>query len=94
MIGLTALVGAIILVGLTIVTEFLSRQPAKEAMGLAAQRNDLAQASRRNAEVMVSMGMTGRMNQRWSEANEKYLGGNQRASDVAGGLGAVARCCA
>src|SRR4051812_23053940 len=91
MIGVTALVGAVILVGLTIVTEFMSRQPAKEAMGLAAQRNDIAQSSRRNAEVMVSMGMTGRMNQRWSEANEKYLDGNQRASDVSGGLGAVAK---
>src|SRR5436190_220522 len=88
MLGVTALVGAVILVGLTLVTEFMSRQPAKDAMGLAAQRNDLAQASRRNAEVMVSMGMAGRMNARWSEANEKYLDGNQRASDVAGGLGA------
>ena len=29
--------------------------------------------------------------QRWSEANEKYLAGNQRASDVAGGLGAIAK---
>lgn len=91
MIGVTALVGAIILVGLTLVTEFLSRQPAKEAMGLAAQRNDLAQSSRRNAEVLVSMGMAGRLNARWSEANEKYLAGNQRASDVAGGLGAIAK---
>src|SRR6201991_5086287 len=91
MIGVTALIGAIILVGLTLVTEFMSRQPAREAMGLAAQRNDIAQSSRRNAEVMVSMGMTGRMNARWSEANEKYLDGNQRASDVAGGLGAVAK---
>src|SRR3954451_6198449 len=91
MIGLTALVGAVILVGLTLVTEFLSRQPAREAMGLAAQRNDLAQSSRRNAEVLVSMGMAGRLNQRWSEANEKYLVGNQHASDVASGLGAVAK---
>src|SRR3979409_318009 len=31
MIGVTALVGAIILVGLTLVTEFMSRQPAREA---------------------------------------------------------------
>ncbi|MGY4282426.1 ABC-type protease/lipase transport system fused ATPase/permease subunit [Bradyrhizobium sp. LM2.7] len=91
MIGVTALIGAIILVGLTLVTEFMSRQPAREAMGLAAQRNDIAQSSRRNAEVLVSMGMVGRLNQRWSEANEKYLAGNQRASDVAGGLGAVAK---
>src|ERR1700709_221467 len=91
MIGLTALVGAIILVTLTIVTEFMSRAPAREAMGLAARRNDLAATSRRNAEVLVARGMSGRVTRRWSEANQKYLAGNQRASDVAGGLGAIAK---
>jgi ATP-binding cassette subfamily C protein PrsD len=91
LIGVTALVGAIILVTLTILTEFLSRTPAREAMGLAARRNDLAASSRRNAEVMVAMGMAGRLTRRWSEANQTYLDGNQRASDVAGGLGAVAK---
>jgi len=91
MIGLTALVGAIILVTLTVATEFMSREPAREAMGLAARRNDLAATSRRNAEVLVAMGMSGRLTRRWSAANEKYLAGNQRASDVAGGLGAIAK---
>jgi PrtD family type I secretion system ABC transporter len=91
LIGVTALVGAIILVTLTLITEILSRQPAREAMGLAARRNDLAASSRRNAEVLVAMGMSGRLTRRWSEANEKYLEGNQHASDVAGGLGAVAK---
>src|SRR5450755_495870 len=91
LIGLTALVGAIILFVLTIVTEYMSRSPAREAMGLAARRNDLAATSRRNAEVLVAMGMTGRLTKRWSAANENYLAGNQRASDVAGGLGAIAK---
>ncbi|GAA0002000.1 hypothetical protein BRDID11002_20010 [Bradyrhizobium diazoefficiens] len=91
MIGVTALVGAIILVGLTVVTEFMSRQPAKDAMGLAAQRNDLAASSRRNAEVMVSMGMTSRMNQRWSEANEKYLVRQSACERRRRRLGAVAK---
>ena len=91
MIGLTALVGAIILVTLTVVTEFMSRAPAREALGLAARRNDLAATSRRNAEVLVAMGMSGRLNKRWGEANQKYLVGNQRASDVSGGLGAIAK---
>jgi ATP-binding cassette subfamily C protein len=90
-IGLTALAGAVILITLTVVTEYLSRTPAREAMGLAARRNDLASSSRRNAEVLVAMGMSGRLTRRWSEANEKYLAGNQRASDVAGGLGAIAK---
>ena len=91
MIGVTALVGAIILVSLTLVTEYLSRQPAREALTLAARRNDLASASRRNAEVLVAMGMAGRLSRRWSDANEKYLAGNQNASDVAGGLGAISK---
>jgi ATP-binding cassette subfamily C protein len=91
LIGATALAGAIILVTLTILTEFMTRKPAREAMGLAARRNDLAAASRRNAEVLVAMGMSGRLTRRWSVANEKYLTGNQRTSDVAGGLGATAK---
>src|SRR5471032_3106524 len=91
MIGLTALVGAIILVTLTVITEYMSRAPAREAMGLAARRNDQAAASRRNAEVLVAMGMSGRLTERWSEANQNYLAGNQRSSDVTGGLGAIAK---
>jgi PrtD family type I secretion system ABC transporter len=91
LIGLTALVGAIILVTLTIVTEFMSRVPAREAMSLAARRNDLAATSRRNAEVLVAMGMSGRLTRRWSQANQNYIAGNQRSSDVSGGLGAIAK---
>src|SRR5271163_460004 len=91
LIGVTALVGAVILVTLTVMTEFLSRTPARQALGLAARRNDLAAASRRNAEVLVAMGMSGRLTRRWSKANQSYLDGNQRASDVSGGLSAVAK---
>src|SRR5277367_1037635 len=46
MIGLTALVGASILVTLTEVNAFMSRAPARDALGLASRRNDLAATSR------------------------------------------------
>lgn len=91
LIGLTALVGAVILISLTVATEYMSRQPAREATGLAARRNDLATSSRRNAEVVVAMGMSGRLTSRWIDANQTYLAGNQRASDITGGLGAIAK---
>ena len=91
LIGLTALIGAIILVTLTLITEYMSREPARETMGLAARRNDLAAASRRNAEVLVAMGMAGRLAKRWGDTNAKYLAGNQNASDITGGLGAIAK---
>lgn len=91
LIGVAALVGAIILVTLTLITEFMSRQPARDTLVLGARRNDIATSSRRNAEVLVAMGMSGRLTKRWTEANDKYLSGNQTASDVTGGLGAIAK---
>ena len=53
LLGVTALVGAIILVTLTLITEFMSRQPAKDAMTLAARRNDLAAESGRRADTQL-----------------------------------------
>ncbi len=91
LIGLTALVGAVILISLTLVTEFLTRDPTKEATRLAARRGDLAAASRRNAEALVAMGMAQRLATRWSKANAEYLATQQRAADVAGGLGAISK---
>src|SRR5581483_1472990 len=90
-IGVTALVGALILVSLTLLTEYLTREPAKTATGFAITRNGLAEASRRNAEVLAAMGMGKRMHQRWSEANDKYLASQQQASDVTGGLGSIVK---
>ncbi len=91
LIGLTALIGAILLVALTVLTELLTRDPAKEATRLAARRSDLAVASRRNAEALVAMGMAQRLGARWSTANAEFLASQQRAADVAGGIGAVAK---
>jgi len=90
-IGLTATVGALIIVGLTLLTEALSRTPIRDAARHSAVRNTLAEVSRRNSEVLHALGMTRRMGARWRAANEKYSGAQQRVSDVIGGLGSVAR---
>jgi ATP-binding cassette subfamily C protein len=57
-------------------------------------RQSLTEASRRNAEVLTAMGMTGRVAALWSDANSKYLASQRRASDVAGGFGSASGCCA
>jgi ATP-binding cassette subfamily C protein len=90
-IGVTALAGAVVLGGLALMTEMLTRAPTRLASTHAVLRSGLAETSRRNAEVLMAMGMTGRMQQRWSEANRSYMASQQRASDVVGGLGALAR---
>src|SRR5579884_1362926 len=90
-IGLTALLGAVILVSLTVLTELLTRRPTRSATQFAIQRNALLEASRRNAEALTAMGMAGRIARRWSELNRKHVASSQRASDVGGGLGSMSK---
>ncbi len=91
LIGLTALAGAIILIALTLLTEILMRAPTRAATESAVVRSGLAEASRRNAEALVAMGMAGRIAARWNEANRQYMRSQQEASDLGGGLGATSK---
>jgi len=91
LIGFTALAGALILIGLTVLTEVLVRAPTKAATEAAISRNGLAETSRRNAEALTAMGMVGRIAERWNEANGQYMRSQRRASDVGGGLGAISK---
>ncbi len=90
-IGLTALFGAIVLVTLTVVTEVKTRHPTRSATQFAMARNALLEASRRNAEAITAMGMTGRIARRWNDLNRNYIAASGHAGDVAGGLGAASK---
>lgn len=90
-IGVAASAGAAVLVGLTLLTEYLTRDATARATRFGAKRNALAEASRRNAEVLQSMGMTPHVAQIWNDASGKLLDSQQRASDVTGGLGAMSK---
>lgn len=91
LLGVTALIGGLILVAITVTTEFMTREPTRTATAYGARRNTLAEASRRNAEVVAAMGMGPRLGATWRAANAEYLGGHQRASDVAGGFGSLSK---
>lgn len=90
-IGFTALIGALILIGLTVLTEMWSRRPTQEAAHHGHARNGLAEISVRNAEAITAMGMAGRIAARWKEANRRYMANQRQASDLAGGLGSAAK---
>ena len=94
LIGLTALAGAIILIALTLMTEILMRAPNKAATEAAIMRNSLAEASRRNAEVLIAMGMVGRMATRWGDANRQYMRNQRTRAISAAGSARSPRCCA
>lgn len=90
-LGITATVGALILVAVTIVTEFKLRQPSLELSMLAGRRNSLAEASRRNSEALHAMGMVGRIAATWRDYTRQYLAAHRRSADITGGLGALSR---
>jgi len=90
-IGIAALIGAAVLTSLTLASEFLTRRPSRLAAAHVGTRNALAEAGRRNAEVLRAMGMAPQLTRRWADANTKYLSYQQQTSDVAGGLGAASK---
>lgn len=90
-IGVTALIGALVLVAITILTELRTQGPAKASSRLAVSRSALAVEGRRNAEVLQAMGMRRQAALRWHDVNGKYLAAHERASDIASGLGGASK---
>jgi ATP-binding cassette subfamily C protein PrsD len=90
-IGFTALLGTAAIIAMTLLTERISRGAARAAMDMSAQRQVLADTTQRNAEVIRALGMTDRLTARWSQANERYLQENIRATDVYANLGSGAK---
>jgi ATP-binding cassette subfamily C protein len=91
LLGITAALGALALVGFAVLTELRSRGPAEASSRIAASRQALAEAARRNAEVIQALGLGGRMTARWRDQNEELLASQRRALGVTSGLGAVSR---
>jgi ATP-binding cassette subfamily C protein len=90
-IGLFATAGALVLIGLTVLTEIRTRAALKAAGTQASQRLSAAEAARRNADVIQAMGLGPQVIKRWQKTNSEYVDSQMQASDIAGGLGSIAR---
>jgi PrtD family type I secretion system ABC transporter len=91
LLGVTALGGGLLLVVLTIVADWRTREHTARVASLTAARNNLAEAGRRNAEALYAMGMADRLGDAWVKANATLRTSHQKAADVAGGLSTVSR---
>lgn len=91
MIGLVAVLGALLLVALTIAAEALTRRPLRESSLEGVARFGLAEAAHRNAEVIAAMGMAGAVGGVWRDSNRRHLDAQDRASDVSGALGGFSK---
>jgi PrtD family type I secretion system ABC transporter len=91
LLGLAASAGGGVLIILTLLTEMRTKEAVRTGSELGAKRAALAEASRRNAEVLQAMGMAPALTRQWGAVNERFIAVQRRASDVAGGLGAVSK---
>jgi PrtD family type I secretion system ABC transporter len=91
LIGCAAVAGTLILVALTLLTELFTKSAGLRTVALGEQRNGLAEAARRNSEVIASMGMGPRVGQHWVDVNDSYASAQTRMADVVGGFGAVSK---
>jgi PrtD family type I secretion system ABC transporter len=91
LMGVAVLFGALLVCSLTLLTEAMTRGPARAAVTLATSRQKLADAARRNAALLQALGMRPRMTERWTQASENYLQSQQAANDMTTGLGSLSR---
>ena len=91
LIGMTAVMGALFLVAITLLTDRLTRKPLRTVNEHAVHRTAVTDAGCRNGDVILAMGMQTHFAARWGMANHNYLMAQQRVSDVSGALSSVSK---
>lgn len=90
-LGWTLVAGAVILFGIALLAEILTRKPTREASRNVAARNVQLEAARRNAEVIAALGMEQRFITRIGIANADQMAAQQRGSDISASLGTLSK---
>jgi len=90
-LGWLTVCGAIVIIGLTLLTERRSQPPARALAEVSAHRHNLVETTRRNAEVVGALGMRPAFLARYSAISERHVTETLKASDVVSGLGAFAK---
>jgi ATP-binding cassette subfamily C protein len=90
-LGLLTLAGALVLCGLTIATEIMTRRTSREMHQAAVTRNTIADSHARNADILKAMGFGGRAVARFEKANARHLEIQTRTSDVSGSFSGLAK---
>lgn len=90
-LGVTALVGALVMIGLTMLTERATKKPSRLVAQITAWRSGMAESNLRHAEVLTALGMQRRMRDRWVEVNQHHLAAQDRLARAIGSIGGSAK---
>ncbi|MCC6890674.1 MAG: type I secretion system permease/ATPase [Hyphomicrobiales bacterium] len=91
LLGWVTLIGAAILLALTLITEMLVQKPAQTAVAASRERSSIAESSQRNSEVLHAMGFAERFHNRFLDANVSHLAAQERLSKIVGGLSVASK---
>ncbi|MEI3853843.1 MULTISPECIES: type I secretion system permease/ATPase [unclassified Ensifer] len=91
-LGWLALGGGIVLFGLALLNEYLTRKPLTDAATAQTQAYGQAEAAIRNAEVVQAMGMLKPLMEAWKTQQDKANKGQVLAANRGGVISALARC--
>ena len=81
-LGVLATAGAVLLIALACLNEYLTKKPLGEAGVFSQQSTQLATSHLHNAETIQAMGMLGALRKRWFAVHSQFLGFQNRASDT------------
>ncbi|SFN45604.1 type I secretion system permease/ATPase [Xenorhabdus japonica] len=90
-LGLLALVGAIILIALAVLNQWLSQVPLAEASNLSLRSANLASTNLRNAEVIEALGMLPTLRHRWFGLHKRFLNFQRIASKRSASITALTK---
>lgn len=90
-LGFVAVVGAVLLIIVTILNERASRAPARAVSKDAGLRAAIIETDRRNSETVIAMGMASTLAKRWTQINDRYLKAVGAASDVVSTYGGISK---
>lgn len=90
-LAVTALVGALIMLCLTLLTDRITRKQVRRASQVTAYRNGMAETNVRHVELLTALGMRERLHGRWEDINQQYLAANTELSRDVGLFGGISK---
>jgi PrtD family type I secretion system ABC transporter len=90
-LGIVALVSAIIIFALALATERATRHPTAQATAAASRASMMTDEARRNSEALHSLGMKGVMRQRWVNVHTEALDFQTNANDASAIFSSISR---
>jgi PrtD family type I secretion system ABC transporter len=90
-LGILCFAGAVLLSGLTVLTELLTQKHSASTQQAAIARSAMIDSHARNAEVIRAMGISARAVSRFDKLNTEHLGLQTKTSDITGTFSGISK---